>query len=607
MAHLQMAPYSHINPLPFYDKMNTAKLPDVGHNRQTPQILKPQSRLELMKIELQQKLLREKEDKLITLFNQQQQLALSKVRTNHKPTDYSTSSAQRPSGMNVFSSGGTRRLDGTYQARQFSGHSTTLPDKRSAGIDRAHPLRPMCHRKAASLNNIFNPEEIKNLRVGEPTKNTLLRPSPPAGVSRASNSKSRRRSSGFKNIEGLAPSPVHQMQRSVSNHSALEKAWLQEQPKKIQMIEESLEEEIRRKEALIMEKLKRTEEELRRIQKEKERVEEEERKEKERLEKRKTEMEKEARLRSKMVESNQERILRENVNISEHLDCDPMIRNRNRRDTQSQKSRVHNTDFLARTSYLSHPDEDYQQFNAEKLKKERLLSSNNKIKDRESFFSSEDNQNMEEALSYKTNTPNYSPFMEEYNHSSPVTPQTNEDELMNAPLELHENREFHEASFEAAEEDGLVDQIDFSSQLTPCSFCGRKFAVDRLSKHAKICKKSQNSKRKVFDSSKARAKGTDLEQYHNRKSKVTSQPKKNTWRQKHESFIRTIRQAREITQQISRGVKPSDLPTLPPEENPDYVPCSHCGRRFAPKVAERHIPKCENIKSRPPAPPQRRR
>uniref|UniRef100_H3BG16 Zinc finger C2HC-type containing 1C n=1 Tax=Latimeria chalumnae TaxID=7897 RepID=H3BG16_LATCH len=389
--------------------------------------------------------------------------------------------------------------------------------KRSAGIDRAHPLRPMCHRKAASLNNIFNPEET--------------------GVSRASNSKSRRRSSGFKNIEGLAPSPVHQMQRSVSNHSALEKAWLQEQPKKIQMIEESLEEEIRRKEALIMEKLKRTEEELRRIQKEKERVEEEERKEKERLEKK-------------------------NVNISEHLDCDPMIRNRNRRDTQSQKSRVHNTDFLARTSYLSHPDEDYQQFNAEKLKKERLLSSNNKIKDRESFFSSEDNQNMEEALSYKTNTPNYSPFI---------------------------------------------------SQLTPCSFCGRKFAVDRLSKHAKICKKSQNSKRKVFDSSKARAKGTDLEQYHNRKSKVTSQckhcpsPKKNTWRQKHESFIRTIRQAREITQQISRGVKPSDLPTLPPEENPDYVPCSHCGRRFAPKVAERHIPKCENIKSRPPAPPQRRR
>ena len=37
--------------------------------------------------------------------------------------------------------------------------------------------------------------------------------------------------------------------------------------------------------------------------------------------------------------------------------------------------------------------------------------------------------------------------------------------------------------------------------------------------------------------------------------------------------------------------------------NPDYVQCPHCGRNFAPTVAERHIPKCVNIQNKPRPPP----
>lgn len=79
-------------------------------------------------------------------------------------------------------------------------------------------------------------------------------------------------------------------------------------------------------------------------------------------------------------------------------------------------------------------------------------------------------------------------------------------------------------------------------------------------------------------------------------------PQKSNWRQKHESFIRTLRQAREVQQVIAKGGNPSDLPPILPAENPDYVQCSHCSRHFAPKVAERHIPKCKTIRNRPPPP-----
>ncbi|XP_066043001.1 zinc finger C2HC domain-containing protein 1C [Chamaea fasciata] len=147
--------------------------------------------------------------------------------------------------------------------------------------------------------------------------------------------------------------------------------------------------------------------------------------------------------------------------------------------------------------------------------------------------------------------------------------------------------------------------------LGQCSFCKRKFLCTRLEKHMSICGKNQVSKRKVFDSRKARARGTELEQYQQWKSSRSPQsktpPRKNNWKQKHEALIHTMSQARQGQQTLAKGRKVSDLPPLPPNENPDRVACTYCGRKFAPQVAERHIPKCKNIKNRPPPPPQKRR
>ncbi|XP_063255077.1 zinc finger C2HC domain-containing protein 1C isoform X2 [Prinia subflava] len=152
-----------------------------------------------------------------------------------------------------------------------------------------------------------------------------------------------------------------------------------------------------------------------------------------------------------------------------------------------------------------------------------------------------------------------------------------------------------------------VEQEEFGQ----CSFCKRKFLCTRLEKHMSICGKNQDSKRKVFDSRKARARGTELERYQQLKSSRSPQsktpPRRNNWKAKHEALIRIMSQARQAQQTLTKGRKVSDLPPLPPIENPDYVACTYCGRKFAPQVAERHIPKCKNIKNRPPPPPQRRR
>ncbi|XP_064603125.1 trichohyalin-like isoform X2 [Liolophura sinensis] len=144
-------------------------------------------------------------------------------------------------------------------------------------------------------------------------------------------------------------------------------------------------------------------------------------------------------------------------------------------------------------------------------------------------------------------------------------------------------------------------------EMSSCRICGRCFAKDRLSKHQKACK-SVSKPRKVFDPVKMRTEGTEQAKYVNSKKYQRKSPptKKSNWRAQHESFIQSIRYAKKMTEYEASGMKLSDLPPPPPSDTSDYVQCPHCNRRFNAGVAERHIPKCVNIKAKPRPPPKRR-
>lgn len=136
--------------------------------------------------------------------------------------------------------------------------------------------------------------------------------------------------------------------------------------------------------------------------------------------------------------------------------------------------------------------------------------------------------------------------------------------------------------------------------LSPCHFCSRSFQTDRLEKHETICQKA-SQKRKVFDSTKMRIEGTDIEQgpkgIKGRTQQQQRAPKdKGKWREKHEELIRTMREAKKITAILAAGGKASDLPPSAPSENTGR-PCPTCERKFGESSWERHVSICKNLKN----------
>ncbi|XP_046571980.1 zinc finger C2HC domain-containing protein 1B-like [Haliotis rubra] len=131
----------------------------------------------------------------------------------------------------------------------------------------------------------------------------------------------------------------------------------------------------------------------------------------------------------------------------------------------------------------------------------------------------------------------------------------------------------------------------------PCRHCGRQFVPESLAVHERICAKSAQKKRKVFDSTKQRVQGTELNLRQVKQAqKKDVPPSRSNWRAQHEDFMNTVKAARGVTVAMKEG-RPLPPPP-PPSINPDYVQCPHCQRRFNTKAAERHIPFCKEKSQR---------
>ncbi|XP_026705907.1 zinc finger C2HC domain-containing protein 1C [Athene cunicularia] len=489
--------------------------------------LVPSSQLKHQKNNLQHELIHYEEESLKDLYGR---------KSRSYSHFLSAEKSQYSSGHGgIFSAG--------LQSKHLTSQTKTLPAKsvarRKEGVDRAYPLKPIFHQNGVSVP-VVNTAQLGSSPYVEEAPNS--RPS--------SMSKGKPLAGRSQLAAGLSPWTT-EPKLSASYLHRRELAYIL----KLEAEGQTLEEEIRKKETLIREKLRRTkeelrriqrEEELRRIQREEELVEAEERRDRE----------VERTPERKVARHPEEKTLRVAVRPGDGVFG----------GAQSAEVTIH------KPGTTLHP----QELAMGKLKKEHLVASNSKIQD---YIS------MECLASCSVLAPKHSPS------PSALSDQDSGDHPLTEVL--------------YTQADSAVGQ----GGLGECSFCGRKFLCTRLKKHMSICSKSQGSKRKVFDSRKARAMGTDLEKYQQWKSSERPQnkpPRRNTWRQKHEAFIQTLHEAQQVQQQLSTGGKVSDLPPLPPIKNTEDVACPYCRRRFAPQAAERHIPKCKTIKNRPPPPLQRK-
>jgi len=192
---------------------------------------------------------------------------------------------------------------------------------------------------------------------------------------------------------------------------------------------------------------------------------------------------------------------------------------------------------------------------------------------------------------------------------------------------------------------GRVSRMSSSAPLTSfvplemqqCPDCGRSFNEVAYGKHIVICKNVFMEKRKVFDSAKARAKGTELEEYlgSQRKKKsgrgsdaLTQKPSADLhrkevrasmtvrmdgnvdakWKQDSLAFRQAIRAARAVSHAEDfakvNGLSLRDVlpPPIRQQDDPvysSYIQCPTCNRSFNQKAGERHIPLCKNIIHKP--------
>ena len=134
-----------------------------------------------------------------------------------------------------------------------------------------------------------------------------------------------------------------------------------------------------------------------------------------------------------------------------------------------------------------------------------------------------------------------------------------------------------------------------SVAMEPCPHCGRKFAADRLAKHAVVCERTQAKKAERAKKVAGREKGEG--------GGILGPPKKLSvateaaaegggWKGQSNNLRQAMEYNRKLAAAKKAGIDIATLPPPPETASDERVACPHCSRKFLPAVAERHIPKC---------------
>lgn len=418
MAELQLSVCSVMDPAACHPS-----LPVTSQERCHPEVLKEHTQLEHLRNNIEHQLLCSS-DKLADLHLQKRQSSFS----SH-PAE-STHLILEKAG---FYSAGPCNWYFKAQASTLPAHWRT---RRREGVDRAYPLKPVFHQKGKNVPHLIS-WQAGHLATKE-------------NPSRGTSSEKKGRSHLLKcQHVGVPPLfPIGESKISAS-HSRAESGYIQ----KLEAAGRNLEEEIQRKEALLKEKLRRTEEELRRIQWERQQAEVKVRRDQGAL---------------WMHE-------RKTADISQNC----VSRSTAQLHT-CKKTRVSERPTASLGAAMPS-----QVIPMERLKKQRLVASNSKIR----------------GNSSATSSPELAPL---HDQSLPAATPSGELGCVTAePL--------------------YSDDPSNVEDWGECNVCERRLYRSRLEKHISICSKNHGSKRKVFDSSKARAKGTELETYHLLKGSDISQ------------------------------------------------------------------------------------
>lgn len=140
----------------------------------------------------------------------------------------------------------------------------------------------------------------------------------------------------------------------------------------------------------------------------------------------------------------------------------------------------------------------------------------------------------------------------------------------------------------------------FSNGLSSCPTCQRTFNPESFEKHMRVCKKVFVQKRKTFDSQKKRLLANDetsslvslepskrpIDSASNASEKPTVDHVVPKWKADSEAFRQAMRAIKTGAEVVSKP-------------DPSLIECPHCNRRFSSQAAERHIPLCNSIKSKP--------